>query len=339
MTTNQTSSSVSRIDLNNELICRKSPVFIVGCDRSGTTLLRLMLTQSKVLHIPNESKFSQLFSSKEDYGNYTQDFQRAFFVRDLQKSKATAKTYTFSIFTLTVDTALEALKKAAPTDFFGAIDALFSASAHKHGKHRWGDKTPRHINEIPLLAKGYPQAKFVHVIRDGRDVAVSIYKAGWIGTLPEIARYWCNQVEEGQSYGETLGIDRYYEIRYEELVLNPERELEKLCGWLQIDYTPQMLEYYQDVESKIPQSHKNLFELNRKPLESSRIYAWKRTLKDVEIADIESIQGELLTKLGYDLSGKKVPYLLVFLRAMKALIKAKILAFKPLFRQKYEAKL
>ena len=336
MITNQISNSINGTGLNYELTCEESPVFIVGCDRSGTTLLRLMLTQSNVLHIPNESKFSQLFDSKEDYGDYNQNFQRAFFVRDLQKNKATAKTYTFPIFNLAVDTALEVLEQAAPTDFFGAIDALFSASARKHGKQRWGDKTPRHINEMPLLAKGYPQAKFVHVIRDGRDVAVSIYKAGWIGTLAEISRYWCKQVEEGQSYGQTLGDDRYYEIRYEKLVLNPEIELEKLCKWLKIDYTSRMLEYYRDIESEIPQQHKSLFELNRKPLESSRIYAWKQTLKVAEIADIESIQSELLINLGYDLSGKRIPYSLVIFRAMKALIKSKLLVLCPLFRRKHK---
>lgn len=321
------------MDSESKLVYKKPPVFIVGCDRSGTTLLRLMLTQSSTLHIPNESRFARLIYNKEDYGDYTQSFERSFFVRDLQKNKATAKTYTFSIFGLTISKALEVLEEAAPTDSFGAIDALFTASACESGKQSWGDKTPRHINELPLLSEGYPKAKFIHVIRDGRDVAISIHKAGWIGNLTEIAEYWCEQVRAGKSYGAVLGNDRYYEIRYEDLVLRPEEELTRLCRWLKIDFSPEMLEYHHGAKNKIHYEHKSLFTLNQKPLDPSRIYAWRHTLTDAEVADIEIIQGELLEDLGYEISGKNVPSLLVLSRKMKTLVKAGLFIFKDVTHQ------
>jgi hypothetical protein len=288
----------------------KSPVFIVGCDRSGTTLLRLMLNQSPILHIPQESRFLvALHKNQELYGDFTQSYQRWFFIRDLQTNQATSKTFTFPIFNLTLEEAEASLVKAAPTNFAGAAATIFTASALKCNKQRWGDKTPHQIQHLPFLAQAFPDAKFIHVIRDGRDVAVSIRNAGWRGgKILEIARYWKKQVEAGRSAGVLLGADRYFEVFYEQLIEQPETTLKSLCNWLEIEYTPQMLNYYVTAHDNIPKEHSNLFELTNKPLDTSRVYAWKRQLSHQEVADFESVTDELLNTLGYKLSGVRIPW-------------------------------
>lgn len=297
----------------------KSPVFIVGCDRSGTTLLRLMLNQSPILHIPQESRFLvTLHKNRELYGDFTKSYQRWFFIRDLQTNQATSKTFTFPIFNLTIEEAEATLAQAAPTDFIGASAAMFTASALKCNKQRWGDKTPHQIQHLPFLAQALPDAKFIHMIRDGRDVAVSIRKAGWHdGNILEIAHYWKKQVETGRSASVLLGANRYFEVYYEQLIEQPETTLKSLCSWLDIEYTPQMLKYYLTAKENIPKEHSNLFELTKKPIDSSRAYAWKHKLSNQEIADFESVAAELIDTLGYKLSGAKVPLWKQWLRSIK----------------------
>ena len=286
----------------------KSPVFIVGCDRSGTTLLRLMLNQSPILHIPQESKFLvSLQKNQELYGDFTKPYQRWFFIRDLQTNQATIKTFTFPVFDLTLEEAEATLVEAAPTDFFGAAAAMFTASARKCNKQHWGDKTPHQIQHISFLAEAFSDAKFIHIIRDGRDVAVSIRKAGWHGgKILKIARYWKKQVEAGRSAGVLLGKSRYFEVYYEQLVMQPEKTLKDLCSWLEIEYTSQMMKYYLTADDKIPKEHSNLFELVKKPIDSSRAFGWKQILSNKEIADFESETAELIELLGYELKGVKL---------------------------------
>ena len=286
----------------------ETPIFIVGCDRSGTTLLRQMLTQSPVLHIPEESRFIAVLGKKaEDYGDFTKPYQRWFFIRDLQTNQATSKTFTFPIFNLNIEEVELILAKNAPMNFFDAVAEIYLASAKKVNKQRWGDKTPHQIKDILFLAKGFPNAKFIHIIRDGRDVAISIRKAGWLNRdLTKIANYWLDRVQSGRAAKSSLNENQYYEVRYEQLLIYPQKTLKELCSWLNLDYTDKMLDFYQNTNAKIPQEHADLFKLNKKPLEPSRAYAWKHTLSDEEIDEFESVAGELLKQLGYDVRKIKI---------------------------------
>ena len=295
----------------------KAPIFIVGCERSGTTLLRFMLVQSPVLHIPGESWFlPQLRDQQEVYGDFTKPYQRWFFIRDLQTNKATSQTFSFSIFKLTLEEAEAALAEAAPTTYPGAASALFRASAHKHGKQRWGDKTPRHVLHISWFAEAFPNAKFVHVTRDGRDVAISLLKAGWVSSFLQAAHHWQERVEIGISAGSALGKDRYYELHYEQLVMTPEETLKNLCNWLELEYTPQMLQQHESANTQISRDW-HLHEMVAKPVDSSRVQAWKQKLSRREVADFEGVAGDLLKKLGYEVSGVTLPF---WLRSSRSVI-------------------
>ncbi|MDY7021655.1 MAG: sulfotransferase, partial [Cyanobacteriota bacterium] len=160
-------------------------------------------------------------------------------------------------------------------------------------------------------------AKFVHIIRDGRDVAMSIRKVRWVNGMLEAGQYWCDRVQAGRQAGATLAQDRYYEIHYESLVLQPEETLQRLCQWLELEYDPEMLQYYQQANRNISQEHRGLFELISKPVEPSRVQAWKRSLSAQDVADFESVAGDLLLKLGYELSGAKIPLQTQIIRQLR----------------------
>jgi hypothetical protein len=301
----------------------EQPIFIIGCDRSGNTLLRVMLNQSSVLHIPKESGFiTKLWKQQELYGDFTQPYQRWFFIRDLQTYKATSQTFSFPIFELTLEEAEEALAKIAPTNYPGATTALFKAAAHKKGKQRWGDKTPAYVLQLNCLAEAFPHAKFVHIIRDGRDVSASIIKAGWLNSFIKTAEYWHKRVKTAMEAGVTLGNSRYYELRYEQLVLYPEQTLKDLCTWLDLEYTPMMLEHQRNASNYVSnwQGHNMV----KKPIDSSRVYAWKTQLSQRQLADFESVAGELLKELGYEFVGVKVPFWLKGIRFIAQNLKSQL---------------
>lgn len=310
-----------------------SPFFIVGCARSGTTLLRLMLSQSPLLHIPQESGFLGRFRNTANaYGDFTAPYQRWFFVRDLQTNQATSKTCTFPIFDLTIREAEAALKKAAPTDLGGASTALFEASARKKGKERWADKTPRYVLHVDWLSRAFPSARFVHLIRDGRDVASSIRRAGWSSSIRTGAIFWKERVETACRAGAELPSERYCEIHYEALVNRPESVLQELCSWLDLPYTPAMLAFHQEGKSRVPDEHTDLFDLVERPVDPSRAYAWKQQLRPREIADVEDVAGRLLETLGYERTGYRVPLWLRGLRAGEDIARPVFLKARALLR-------
>ncbi len=302
-------SDVSGASKAPEVSDSSSPVFIVGCDRSGTTLLRLMLIQNPTLHIPTESGFIPVLrESRKDYGDFTGAAQRFFFLRDLQRTQATSKTVAFDIFNLTIPEAEEALSQAAPTDYPGGVAALFQACARKEGKTRWGDKTPRYVTELPWLCEVFPGARFVQMLRDPRDVTTSIINAGWASSYREAARHWVRLVDAGRRAGHELGDDVYRELRYEDLLNDPETSMRDLCSWLNLEFTQDMFRFYEDSERHIAKNHAELFPLAKGPLDPSRAGAWRRQLRSRDVAEIEDVAGPLMADVGYVPRGLRIPF-------------------------------
>ena len=302
-----------------------SPVFIIACDRSGTTLLRLMLNQSPTLYIGPETGFlDRLRKRQKVYGDFAKPYQRYFFLRDLQTNKASSRKYSFSAFDLSVEEAEAAIAKVSPTNYAGAAAALFQACADKHGKSCWGDKTPRYIFDLDWLVNAYPTAKFIHLIRDGRDVAASIIRAGWMNNFVKAAHYWQERVAVARGAGEKIGSERYCELRYEQLITEPEKTLKDLCIWLDIAYTDAMLKHHESeaAQKTGKQGQDSLHRLVAKPVDASRAYAWKQELSRGQVADFESVAGDLLRQLAYEVIGAKVLLPLQASRAMTQAIKS-----------------
>ncbi len=293
------------------------PLFIVGCSRSGTTLLRLILTHHSKLHIPAESEFLlSLHENADTYGTFEEAYQRWFFIRDLQTTEVSMGAYAFSIFNLGIKKAEQVLETASPTTFAGASAALFEASAKKQGKPRWGDKTPHYVRHVDWLAESFPTAKFLHMIRDGRDVARSRVEAGFTKNIRASARHWKKEVLTGRESGTQLPDHRYRELFFEDLVDRPRSVLQNLCDWVGLDYEENMLHYHQDSDHSIPDKHAHLHEKVSDPIDSSRAQAWKKSLSQREIGDIEDVAGDLLRDLGYECTDARVPRWLRCLRQL-----------------------
>lgn len=191
-----------------------------------------------------------------------------------------------------------AVGRADPSTYAELIDAVFRAYAQAQGRPRWGDKTPRYVVHIPLLARLFPGAQFVHVIRDGREVATSVAEQSWgarTGTMG--ALWWRRHVAIGIRHGRRLGPGRYRELRLEDLVAAPERALRGLCEFLDEAYAPEMLEY----PARIAVSRSQLGPDTRHLLEppTSALRDWRAGLTLWQQRSVTAVCRPLLTELGY----------------------------------------
>src|SRR5262249_20192115 len=145
----------------------ESPIFIVGCPRSGTALLRDLLRSHPRLSFPGESHF--IPALYRGYGDPNNE----------REACALASRILESAWVKAWGLALEPSAFAGERSYAKIVSRIFEAWAEKERKPRWGDKTPRYVVEIPLLMKLFPDAKILHIIRDGRDVALSWISAGF----------------------------------------------------------------------------------------------------------------------------------------------------------------
>lgn len=269
--------------------------FIVARGRSGTTLLRAMFDAHPDMAIPGESHFVAQFARVRTKYEGAGGFDIDRFAHDLFDHWA------FRRWRLSSTDVLDAYEGAPPGDYPSAIRTLYAAYARNRGKTRYGDKTPSYVLHVRLLADTFPEARFIHLIRDGRDVALSYLDTDFGSrTLGQAAIYWDRFVRAGREAGRLLGTRRYREVRYEDLVRETERVLRELCAFVGLPFDDRMLRYYERSKQLMPtlshtQHHGNL---GKPPTAGLR--DWRRELSPRDVAVFEYLAGDLLDELGYE---------------------------------------
>ncbi len=282
--------------------------FVVGATRSGTTLLRLMLDAHPGVAIPSETHFiPELISAREKHGASPEQ------MLELLTSHRRWGDFT-------IEPAELAARWAALDELTGpdAVRAFFALYADKQGNPgaRWGDKTPGYIKNMREIQTYLPEARFIHLIRDGRDVALSVLKQDWgPQTVEAAAEKWRSRVLRGRAQQPYLGF--YMEVKFEDLVLHTERELRRICEFVELEFDPQMLGYHETAEQRLQEkaralprahgeaqsaekrlmSHAKTFE----PPNPEMIGTWRKRMPNSDRAAYEALAGDLLADLGYEL--------------------------------------
>jgi Sulfotransferase family len=277
-------------------------VFFVGSGRSGTTLYRNIFDSHPELAMSHEAHFvAPMVRNRSKYEGDGFDTDR--FVDDLYGNP------NFRRQGLDRAEVEAAMAVARPGDTADAVRTVFAAYAAGHGKRRYGDKTPGYVTGIGPLAEAFPESRFVHIIRDGRDVALGYLDRDEWGpsTLPDAAFYWASRVRRGQASGRELVQARYTESRYEDLVADPEAVTRRLCGFLDLDYRPEMLRYHERgaefiAATRDPQAFGGLARPVTKGMRD-----WRTEMAPDDVLRFEAIAGDLLTELGYELTGVPTP--------------------------------
>ncbi len=269
-------------------------VFVVGCGRSGTTVLRTVLDSHPDLAVSHEGRFVAPLGLRRARYERPEGFATDRLIADLTADRAVRTNLEFD-----EDDVRAALAGPAPDGFPDAVRRIFAHYAAVRGKSRYGDKFPGYVLRMDLLAGMFPEARFVHIVRDGRDVALS-YRAIAPADAVTLAFDWRSRVSAGRAAGATLGPARYQEVRYEDLVTDPRPTVEGLCGFLDLAFDPAMLDFAAregGVPAKVTTNprHARLAE----PL-SPGTRSWRTHMDAADVAAYEAVAGDLLTECGYD---------------------------------------
>lgn len=274
----------------------KAPVFVLGCPRSGTTVLYHMLLSAGnfAVYRAESSVFSIL---QPHFGNLGSESNRRNLLQLWLKSRLFQST----------GLKPEDISEKIQRDCRSAGDFLritMEETARRQGVERWSDCTPDHLLYIPEIKRQIPNALVVHIIRDGRDVALSYVKQGWAYPfawdrkehLSVAGLYWEWIVRRGREHGRALGQD-YYELHYEDMVEKPHQTLRALG-----DFIGQELDY-----DKIQQVGIGSVSKPNTSFDTGGAFnpvgRWAKQMTPEQLADVESLTGGFLQELGYSLSG------------------------------------
>ncbi len=290
---------------------RPAAPFVVGVPRSGTTLLRLMLDAHSQLAIPPETHFlPKLIRACEEEVAAGRDCRQ----RALELITTHRRWRDFGL----ERSELEArLGGAAPLQPGDAARAFYEAYAAKQSKPRWGEKTPQYVKTMKRIGGALPEAHFIHLIRDGRDVALSILGVSWgPDSIEDAAVQWTSQVRRARRKARSLA--HYVEVRYEGLVADPEPVVRRVCEFAELPFEPAMLDYHEGAPERMSAVARDL-ELGGEragipAAERERQHAlvteaprreragrWREEMDPADVAAYERIAGPTLAELGYEL--------------------------------------
>jgi hypothetical protein len=282
---------------------------IVGVPRSGTTLLRFMLDSHPSLSIPPETGFLawplhwlKILAPREG-------LFRAI-------TRLPLKSGPWTDFGLSAEALRQRLRQIEPFDLAEGLRSFYRLYAQKQSKARFGDKTPLYCRHMKSIETLLPEAHFVHMIRDGRDVALSLRTMPFAPAtdIPSLAVYWRKLVQKARRSGLECGA--YLEVRYENLVREPARVLQSICDFIELEFDAVMLRYWDRtperlcehrsrlaITSRVLISHEQrMFQqrLTMQAPQADRIFDWKNKMTRAEQSQFLHHAGDLLQELGYE---------------------------------------
>lgn len=284
--------------------------FVVGLTRSGTTLLRMMLDAHRELTVPPETHFvPDVIKAARAEG--TTDEVLA----------ALTENRTWGDFGIDPEEMRRRLEAVDSGDAAGAVRAFFEAYAERQGKPRWGDKTPAYMLSVQRIGRTLPEARFIHLIRDGRDVALS-QRARALNEQPapaEQAERWVKRIRKSREQASTLKGPRYVEARYEDLVREPEGTLRRICEFIELPWDEGVLSYHERAAERLTEMAGGLRAVGThseqaagyridnhapttRPPDPTKLDKWKREMAEEDVAAYEGVAGGLLSELGYEVS-------------------------------------
>ena len=269
--------------------------FIVGVPRSGTTLVQSICSAHSRLHVPPETAF--FFKHRPPDEAATDDAAwRRWQARLLDAEEWTDQGLDPAEFTSRID----ATDRSARAVFL----VLMQMQAEASGKPRLGEKSPHHLKCASELARLYPEAKFIHIMRDPRDVVASQLRMPWINDCYLLrARSWRRLVQAAAQRAEELGPRRWIDLRYEDLVADPQPHVQNLCTFLGESFEPGMLDFHQRSTQGFEDREQSWKGRTLQPIDQVRVDRWKHDLRRRRVRGIERETAPCMLRSGYQPSG------------------------------------
>lgn len=252
----------------------RGPILIIGSARSGTTMLRLILDSHPRISCGEETHLLQ--TMEPALGRHWRLLERYGFPRDYWTTRL--------------------------AEFYGGAMADYAA---RRGKARWADKDPSNTLLLPFVDELFPDAQYVHLVRDGHDVVASHRERwGYRSGVRAARGAWRRYVEAARAFGARQPAGRYHEVRYEALVAEPEARLRELFDFLGEAWDPAVLEYDKADHDGVDRHTRFTAQRRSEGGESSTIYrsrvgAGRSSLDPVLRTMLHRSSGDLLRELGY----------------------------------------
>lgn len=273
------------------------PILVCGVGRSGTSLLHSMLNAHPAIAFPPETHFFRRYVAARGLAGRIARGGRGEFTRKLEQD-ADFRRLDLSPTELLLEEVDGAL------DTTRLFRRMLELHARRAGKSRIGDKDPRNIDHLEALRVAFPGALVLHVMRDPREVLLSRTKAAWSRNRP----WWQHvllaedQLRRGRRLGPELFGTRYMEVRYEELVREPERVLGAVAAHIDVPYSPTMLDFSASAATLVDTRERAWKQETLGPLLRDNVEKWRTGLTTTQVRFVEAASREAFDRVGYERS-------------------------------------
>ncbi len=274
------------------------PILMIGTQRSGSNLLRLMLNQLPGIAAPHPPHILQrMMPLAPSYGDLNQDKNFAQLVDDVCRLVELNPVPWEGVVLDRADVARRCRARSVVAVFGAVYDVL----AETQGAQTWLCKSMQNVMYLPQIDAYYPDAKYLYLFRDGRDVAVSFRKAV-VGEKHyyHIANEWATAQRLAIKQRSITPPERFINVTYEELTSRTEDTMRKLCAFLGVTYSPSMLEYHKSEEARRAAESSALWGNVVKPVMADNTRKFLREASEEDISIFESVAGDVLDALGYE---------------------------------------
>lgn len=276
-----------------------APLFIIGTERSGSNLLRLILNAHSAIAVPHPPHILKYFSPLE--ASYP-ELSRPEHLRKLVDDVLGLLKVHIYPWEMRPDPE-KISATASPPNLLGIFFSIYDAYLAHSGKRRWGCKSTFMVHHIARVLHSCPQAKFILLVRDPRDVAVSSRKSLFSPFHPYFTAWlWRQQQLEGLHFHDTSGAGTCLLVKYEDLIEKPETTVRHICTFIEEQYEPAMLHFYQTRSAQKSAALSESWHNTGSPIQPTNQKKYRSGLRPAEVRLVERITGDLMKRLGYPLT-------------------------------------
>lgn len=286
----------------NENRTSTAPFFILANPRSGSSLFRLMLNSHELITVPPECGFAVWLKDRYFDADFSGTETRVEFANDLYNARK------FETWGVTVEQVLQKIEPETHRTYPDVVLAIYEIYAENQGKapRIFGDKNNFYVNHVPVITEIFPEARLIHLVRDGRDIAASFreldqkkitsrYAPPSGRGIRSIAEEWVKTNNEIQKHATSS----LMQVRYEDLVASPKSTIAEVCAFLSVPYSAAIESFY--LHNDEPEEFLQWKEKTRHDVMSTQVSRYRRDLNEQEIAQFEDVAGPMLAQYGYDL--------------------------------------
>lgn len=276
-----------------------NPIFIIGTERSGTNLLRVILNSHSNIVIPHPPHIMKNFFKLE--GLY----------RDLAKDRNFKKLINDAVcmvnlhhypWQIRMDKE-KIFRSAKERNLINVFFEIYNQYLEKSNKKRWGCKSTFMINHVALVRRYYPEAQFIYMVRDGRDVAVSAKKTIFNHySVYYVAQLWKKEQQTGIYWLNKLSEEDILLLKYEDLLNDPQGQIRSLCSFLKEPYEAGLLNFFDTSEAKEGGRLNPAWENTSKQIIKNNYNKFRSELSGKEVELFEAIAAQELDRFSYKLT-------------------------------------